>query len=331
MRGVPEEIAKPLKHAIRLEWWTIFWQASIVLLMALVMGSSEAMKSAWVEDMLGLVPAAVFLISVHFERKHRTPRFPFGFDRVNSMAFLISATALVGMGLYLIYDSGSKLLAAEHPTIGPVELFGQQFWMGWLMIAALVYSVVPPVILGRLKQPVAEKLSDKVLHTDALMQKADWMTGVAAIFGIGGVGFGLWWADSAAALIIALDIVHDGYRAVKIATAELLDGEPRALGSDKPSPDARKLIEQLENDYPDSEVRLRESGRYIYVEVAGARPPEGGVDLEEDLAGQARPRMAAGAGIVLGMIAFRCGGQVSAAHSVQVAPVRPFARDLGAF
>jgi hypothetical protein len=41
------------------------------------------------------------------------------------------------------------------------------------MIAVLVYSVIPPVILGRLKKPVAAKIADKVLHTDALMNAAD--------------------------------------------------------------------------------------------------------------------------------------------------------------
>ncbi len=92
------------------------------------------------------------------------------------------------------------------------------------MIAALAYSVVPPVILGRMKQPVARRIQDKVVHTDALMQKADWMTGVAAIVGILGVGFGLWWADSAAALVIAVDIVRDGFRAARAAAAELADG-----------------------------------------------------------------------------------------------------------
>ena len=71
------------------------------------------------------------------------------------------------MGLYLIYDSGTKLIAMEHPTLGPIQLFGHTIWIGWLMIAALAYSIVPPVILGRLKQPVARRLKDKVLHTDA--------------------------------------------------------------------------------------------------------------------------------------------------------------------
>ncbi len=33
---------------------------------------------------------------------------------------------------------------AEHPTIGTVMLFGHTVWLGWLMIAALLYSAVPP-------------------------------------------------------------------------------------------------------------------------------------------------------------------------------------------
>lgn len=269
MKAVPDELQQDFRRAIRLEWWTLFWQASIVVAMFLVMGSSQAMKSAWMEDMLGLVPASVFLLAVHFERKEPNRKFPFGFQRVNSLAFLASSTVLVFMGLYLIYDSATKLIAMEHPTLGPISLFGETVWIGWLMMAALAYSVVPPVILGRLKQPLSQKLADKVLHTDALMQKADWMTGVAGIFGIAGVGFGWWWADSVAAAVIAFDIVHDGFRAARVAVAELVDGAPRKLGSPDISDDAKTLRESLQESFPGAEVRLRETGRYIAAEVKG--------------------------------------------------------------
>ncbi len=47
-----------------------------------------------------------------------------------------------------------------------------------------------------MKQLVARRIQDKVVHTDALMQKADWMTGVAAIVGILGVVFGFGWAET---------------------------------------------------------------------------------------------------------------------------------------
>ncbi len=124
-----------------------------------------------------------------------------------------------------------------------------------------------------MKQPVARRIQDKVLHTDALMQKADWMTGVAAIVGILGVGFGFWWADSLAALLIALDIVHDGFRAARAATAELIDGMPRKLGGTGPADDAVRLRRHLEDRFPGSDVRLRESGRYILAELRGVSAP----------------------------------------------------------
>ena len=245
--------------------------------MYLVMGSSQAMKSAWIEDLLGLIPASVFLIAVHFEKKSPSRTFPYGFERVNSLAFLASSSVLAFMGLYLIYNSGTKLIAMEHPTLGPIELFGQTVWIGWLMIAALAYSIVPPVILGRLKQPVARRLRDKVLHTDAQMQKADWMTGMAGIIGIVGVGFGFWWADSAAALLISVDIVRDGFRAARVAVAELVDGMPRELGGTAVDQDAHDLCESLSRSFPDADIRLRETGRYIVAEVRGAEAPSGGV------------------------------------------------------
>ncbi len=273
MSQFPSEIEDDIRHAIRLEWWTIGWQASIVALMFAVMGSSQAMKSAWFEDLSGLLPATVFLIAIHFERKGTDERFPYGYPRVNSLAFLASACVLAGLGLYLIYGSVTALLKAEHPTIGPITLFGETFWIGWLMIAALAYSIVPPVILGRLKQPVARAIYDKVVHTDALMQKADWMTGAAAIAGVLGVGFGFWWANSVAALVIALDIVRDGFRAARAAAAELADGLPRQLGGTQPAEDAKMLRDHLRERFPDADVRLRETGRYISAEIRGASNP----------------------------------------------------------
>lgn len=45
---------------------------------------------------------------------------------------------------------------------------------------------------------------------DGKMSKAGWMTGLAAIAGIAGVGAGLWWADALAGALIALDVTKMG-------------------------------------------------------------------------------------------------------------------------
>lgn len=270
--GIPDAIAADVKHGERLEWWTLLWIGSVVVVMALVMGASQAMKSAVIEDLLSLIPAIVFLLSVHWERKRANGRFPFGYRRANSLAFLVAATALLSVGGFLVYESVTTLVRQEHPTVGGITLFGHTIWLGWLMMAALIYSVIPPLILGRIKQPVARRINDKVLHTDALMQKADWQTGLAAIAGITGIGLGWWWADASAALFIALSIIKDAIGALEQAVAELLDGTPRALDSNEIAEDAERLIAALRERFGDVEVRLRETGRYIAAEVDCAPP-----------------------------------------------------------
>lgn len=286
MSRQPPEIAKDFRHAIRLEWWTLVWMSTVIAAMWLTMGGSKAMQSALIEDVLSLVPALTFLLAARFENREPTAKFPFGFYRVNSLAFLVSAVALGLVGAFLIYESATTLLAQEHPTLAPVEMFGYQLWSGWPMIAALVYSIVPPVIIGRMKEPVAKRLHDKVLHTDALMQKADWQTGVAGILGITGIYFGYWWADSAAALFIAASVMKDALTNIRIASAELLDGAPRALDRADIAADAQRLHARLSARWPEGEVRLRESGRYIVAAVDGVGPDSAEVPPLETLMGE---------------------------------------------
>lgn len=267
---LPEHVRRDLQRARRLEWWTLIWMSSVVVVMWLVMGSSQAMKTALIEDVLSLVPAIVFLAALHFERKEANRAFPFGFHRVQSLSSLIAAVALCSVGAILVFESLTSLVAQEHPITPSVRILGHEIWQGWVMIAALVYSVVPPMILGRMKHPIARRLEDEVLDTDAMMQKADWMTGLAGITGVVGVALDLWWADAAAVAFISFSILKDGITSLRIATAELVDGTPRKLGKIELAQDARALQETLVRRYPGSSVRLRATGRFVHAEVHGA-------------------------------------------------------------
>jgi divalent metal cation (Fe/Co/Zn/Cd) transporter len=275
---VPSELREPMRRAVRLEWWNIGFTISIIVVMGLVLGNSQTMKTAWVEDTLGLIPPVVFLVAVHFEKKGATPDYPFGFDRVHSLAFLIAAVALAGVGALLLWDSIGTLAAREHATVATIHLFGRDLWLGWLMLAAQVYSIIPPLIIGRKEMPLARRMQDEVLFTDSKMNKANWQTGAAGLAGIIGLGLGWWWADSVAAAFISVGIISDGLRALRIATAELIDGVPRDLGSTRPDPEAQLLIEKLRAQYPGAVIRLREKGRYIHAEAHGVDP-----DLRQNL------------------------------------------------
>ncbi|MET0365018.1 MAG: cation transporter [Sphingobium sp.] len=274
-KSLPQELAATMHKAIRLEYWNLFWTATIIAAMGLVLGQSQTMKTAWVEDTLGVVPPIMFLIAAHMElRGSRSEHFPFGFERVNGLGFFVAAIALTAVGALLLYNAIMSLVAEEHATVGSIVLFGRDLWLGWVMIAAQIYSLIPPLFIGRKELPLAEELNDKLLHTDALMNKANWLTGAAGLAGIIGLGLGWWWADALAAAIISVDVINDGIKALRSSTAELVDGAPRALSEPALSDDAQALSAHLQNQFPGATVRLRETGRLIRAEVHGVHSPQ---------------------------------------------------------
>jgi divalent metal cation (Fe/Co/Zn/Cd) transporter len=117
--------------------------------------------------------------------------------------------------------------------------------------------------------PLAEQLHNKVLYADAKMNKADWLTAGAAMVGIVGIGFGLWWADSAAAAVISLDILKDGADNLRRAVADLMDETPTTVDRDAADPLRDELLSTIKGLewVEDAEVRLREEGQVYFGEA----------------------------------------------------------------
>lgn len=265
----PEHLDEKFERAKKLEWITIGYLLFTSALMYITMGNSQTMKTAWLEDVLSLTPPISFLISSKIYLKHRNKDFPFGYHRVVTIAYLCSAIALLVVGGYLLFDSIVKLAKTEHPPIGTVVIFGYQVWLGYIMIAALIVGTVPAIFLGIKKKPLAMELHEKNLYTDAKMNKADWMTGVAAIVGVTGIGLGWWWADAAAAAIISTDIIHDGGKNLKQAVFDLMNQIPKTVDNTKNDPlinDIQKLLDK-EDWIKEAKIRIREEGHIYFGEA----------------------------------------------------------------
>jgi cation diffusion facilitator family transporter len=266
---LPERQAEVLRRAVRLEGVTLGFLVVTVTLVFLVLGNSQAMKAAWIEDLLSFIPPIAFLIAVRLARRRPTVRHPYGFHRSVAVGHLVAAVALTGMGAFLIVDSGIGLLTAEHPTIGTIDLFGATIWLGWLMIAVMVITGIPPVIVGRMKLGLARELHDKVLYADADMNKADWMTSVGTIVGVLGIGVGLWWMDAAAALFIAASIVHDGVSNLRAAVVDLMDARATTFDDAQPHPLVGRVDQYLAS-LPwvrEAGSRVRDEGHVFHIEA----------------------------------------------------------------
>lgn len=228
-RPLRAEQQRELRCAARLCWWSIGLLGAVAVMMYFSMGGSQAMKTALIEDVLSLLPPIAFLIALRFRARGMDSTYVTGRERAFDITFLASAVALTTVGALLVFDGLHGLASRSHPVVGTVAIGDTLIWQGWMMIAALLVSCVPPVILGRLKVRLARTLDSKPLHADADMNKADWMTAVAGIVGVIGIGFGLWWADAAAALFIAVEVLRDGVRNLRNAVRDMHDARPQRV------------------------------------------------------------------------------------------------------
>lgn len=281
-----------LRRAVRLEWVTIAVLVVTVAVVYSVAGQSQAMKAAWIEDSLSFLPPIAFLVAVRVARLPSSARFPYGHHRAVGIGHLVAGVALLAMGVFLVVDSGTGLLAGERPPLGVVELGGTVIWVGWVMIGAMALTSIGPVILGRMKAAPAEALHDKVLHADADMNRADWKTGLATIVGVFGIGLGLWWADAAAALVVAVSILRDGWSNLRGAVQGLADARPTRYDGREPHPLLHEIDGVLSGvDWArDHGARVRDEGHVFHVE-AFLVPGEGAAVSTERLT-EVRSRLA---------------------------------------
>lgn len=266
---LPPAQQEALQKAIRWEWFTIGYTSITIVLIAFVVGGSQAMKTAWIEDMLSLIPQVAFLVSLLFIRHPPSRSFPYGLHRVMGVGHLVAGVALLAIGGNLAVESIGGLIRQEHPAIGTVQLFGQTIWLGWLMVAVMILVVPGPFFYGHAKAKLAPKLHNKVLYADADMAKADWTTTVASVVGVLGIGMGLWWLDGAAALFISLGIVRDGYRNTRSAVLDLMDQRARTHDDEEPHPLMRRIVRDLEAQpwVREASVRMRDMGQVFHVEA----------------------------------------------------------------
>ena len=266
---LPVEQQHALRKAIRWEWFTIGYTIVTIGLIALVVSGSQAMRTAWIEDMLSLVPQVSFLIALLVIRRPPTLKHPYGLHRAMGIGHLVAGVALLVIGGNLAIESVISLLRGEHPTIGTVNLFGYTIWLGWLMVAVMSVIIIGPFVYGPAKAKLAPQLHNKVLFADADMAKADWTTNVASIVGVLGVGLGVWWLDGAAALFISLGIAWDGFKNCRSAILDLMDQRALTHDDKAPHPLIDDIVRQLEAQpwVESAAVRMRDMGQVFHVEA----------------------------------------------------------------
>ncbi|WP_161888232.1 hypothetical protein [Pontibacter russatus] len=136
----PRELQPEFEKARSLEWLPIAYLISTALAMHLITGHEDRLVRRHPQ------PYPVRFVSDCLRGFPQAPEQ--GYHRVVSIAYLCSALALFSVGAFLVFDSAMSLVSAEHATIGTVVVFVQQIWLGYLMIAALLWALSRRLSLG---------------------------------------------------------------------------------------------------------------------------------------------------------------------------------------
>ena len=90
----------------------------------------------------------------------------------------------------------------------------------------IAVSIVVDFFRARLLYRVAGETASEALEADALHFGSDMWSSIAVLVGLGGVALGLQWADSAAAIVVALFVCLAGWRLGRRTIDTLTDTAP---------------------------------------------------------------------------------------------------------
>lgn len=270
-----------LRRSVRLERLSIMVMAVTVGLVALAYGQSQAMKAAWIEGSLSLLPPLAFLVAVRRSRRRPDLEHPCGHHRSVGVGHLVASVALFTMGAYPLIEPGMGLVTGERAPIGLLVVGGHAIWAGWPMVIAMGATSIPAVLLGRAKIRLAEPLHDKVLYADADMNRADRQSVLATVLGVPGIAIGWWWADPVAAIVVSIGILPDGIRNIGHAVGGLIDVRARTYDHSAVHPLISRAEEVAEVEPWGASARawVRDLGHVLYAEGFVVPRHEGGATL----------------------------------------------------
>ena len=184
-----------VRRGRRLEYFTIAWNAfeGLVAVVAGAVAGSISLVGFGIDSFIEVTSGSVLLWRMSVDAEvHRRELNERRALRIVGACFLLLAT-------YIVYESAFDLWsrrAPEHSIPG--------------IILACVSLIVMP-LLSRAKRKVGRALGSAAMHADA--KQTEFCTYLSAILLAGlllNMLFGLWWADSVAALIMVHIIAKEG-------------------------------------------------------------------------------------------------------------------------
>ncbi|HEY6701961.1 MAG TPA: cation diffusion facilitator family transporter [Pseudolabrys sp.] len=241
---------------------------------------SLAILSEAGHSLIDLGATVMTYVAVRISGKPADEEHHYGHGKIEAVSAFAETALLFLLSGIVIWEAVNRLLVHEgHAVEATVWAFG-----------VILASIVVDFFRARALSHTAEKTSSHALEADALHFSSDLWSSLAVLLGLIGVHFGLIWADSVAALIVAILVCVAGWRLGKRTIDTLTDVAP---------PGAAAKIKAIAGRIPGvvrvEQVRARAVGQQTFIDlqlaVSRTLPLDRVSALKDEVAGTLRQQI----------------------------------------
>ncbi len=222
---------------------------SVLKFIAAIITGSLGLLSEAVHSLVDFGATAITWFAIKWSAQPADEEHHFGHAKIESIAALVETLLLIGIAAFIAYAAAFRLLGGTSD----VEVT-------WWALAIMVVSIVVDFNRSRALANTAKATGSEALAADAAHFQSDMWGSAAVLVGLVGVWFGVWWADSVAALLVSGVIAKIGWSLGKSTFASLMDTVPEGMTAN-----IRTITEETDGVLGVSLLRVKPTGPVLFV------------------------------------------------------------------
>ena len=255
-----------------------FWVNAVLMVMKLLagyFGNSGAVFADGLESAGDFVAIVATMIALKIGRKTFDVDHPYGHGKAECIAAIIVSLFILATGGGILYEAVMTFIKGDYPEPRLIA------------VGAAVATIFIKEILFRYTRRVAARIESPAIDAVAMDHRKDALTSVATLIGVTGAYFGAVFLDPLAAGLTSLFIFYIGWKTLKKAGYDLMDGQPP---KDVLTQISATSLEVSGVNHV-HEIRGRRSGQYLIIDLKLEMDPTMTVKQSHDIATEVKHRI----------------------------------------
>ena len=229
--------------------------ASVLIVVKFVIGiasSSIAVLASAIDSLLDLLASLFNLFAISRSEKPADNNYNYGRGKIESLACVIEGSIIAMSGLFIIYQSITKLVNGEN-----VEYLGYSIYV-------MLFSFIVTLCLVIYLELIAKKSGNLIVKADALHYRSDLFSNAVILISLVVIHFsGFVFIDSILGFCVGVYIVYSAYSLIRDGVFILLD---KALSNELVN-QVKIILENEKDVIAYHALKTRQSGEIYFVEV----------------------------------------------------------------